>query len=511
MAIHTFGAIDVGSYELNLKIFEISRGKGIREVDDLVRRVDLGTDTYTHGKISSNHVREVTQILQEFHRIMDTYRVEAYQAYGTSAIREMTNAEIVLSQWEQKSGIHIDVLSNSEQRFLDYKSVAMRGEKFNKSIQDTCAIVDIGGSSIQISLFEKDKLAATQNMKLGVLRIREMLSHIDVRTGEYERLISDLVNSQMEVFRKLYLHNDRIHNIIIVDDYISALMQARHMDIIHHADFDSFAAESGRVSVIQLARKAGITEDAAGLLHISAVVMGCIVDSLGAELIYAPGVTLADGIAYEYAEKKKIILPEHDFEEDIIACAKNISRRYMGSEERSRSIEDIALKIFDATKKAHGMGMRERFLLRMASILHDCGKYISMVNLATCSYDIIMSTEIIGLSHIEREIVANVVKYNHSDFVYYEEQEGTSDLTREAYLTIARLTAILRLSNGIDRTHQQKFSDLHVRTKDDRLLIFVPSGIDVTLEKGMFRNRADFFEEVMGIRPVIRQGAVSRK
>ena len=42
MTIHTFGAIDVGSYEQELKIFEVSKARGIRAVDSLVRRVDLG-------------------------------------------------------------------------------------------------------------------------------------------------------------------------------------------------------------------------------------------------------------------------------------------------------------------------------------------------------------------------------------------------------------------------------------------------------------------------------------
>ena len=43
-----------------------------------------------------------------------------------------------------------------------------------------------------------------------------------------------------------------------------------------------------------------------------------------------------------------------------------------------------------------------------------------MANLGECSYSIIMATEIIGLSYEERQIVANVVKYNHLDFDYYE-------------------------------------------------------------------------------------------
>ena len=41
-----FGAIDVGSHEIELKIFELSRKSGIRQVDDVVHLADLGTDTY---------------------------------------------------------------------------------------------------------------------------------------------------------------------------------------------------------------------------------------------------------------------------------------------------------------------------------------------------------------------------------------------------------------------------------------------------------------------------------
>ena len=77
-------------------------------------------------------------------------------------------------------------------------------------------------------------------------------------------------------------------------------------------------------------------------------------------------------------------------------------------------------------KKMHGLGKRERLYLRLAAILHDCGKYISLVNTGEASFQIIMSTEIIGLSHQEREIVANVVRFNHSRFVYDVQRTGAT-------------------------------------------------------------------------------------
>ena len=173
--------------------------------------------------------------------------------------------------------------------------------------------------------------------------------------------------------------------------------------------------------------------------------------------------------------------------------------------DRGQSLEQISAKIFDATRKIHGLGERERLLLRLACILHDCGKFVSIANVSDCSYNIIRSTEIIGISHIEREIVASVVLYNHSDFVYYEERVEATDLDREAYLTLTKLTAILRLANGLDRTHKKKLDDTKIFVRDDQLVITARSSVDLTLEKGLFQARAGFFAEVFGITPVIRQ------
>ncbi|MDE5596454.1 MAG: HD domain-containing protein, partial [Lachnospiraceae bacterium] len=206
-----------------------------------------------------------------------------------------------------------------------------------------------------------------------------------------------------------------------------------------------------------------------------------------------------------YGEKNKIIKASHDFEQDIIACAQNISKRYMGSKRRSETLEQIALTIFDSMKKVHGLGNRERLLLQLATILHDCGKYISLTNLGECSYNIIMSTEMIGLSHLEREIVANTVKYNHMDFDYYGVIGQTVLLDKEAYLKMAKLTAILKIANALDRSHKQKFKNVKTTLQDEELIITIDTHVDITLEKGMFYKRAEFFEEVYSVKPVIRQ------
>lgn len=510
MSVKTFAAIDVGSYELSMKIFEVSKARGMREIDHIRHSIDMGTETYSTGKLSYDRVDELCRVLKEFSDIMKSYQTADYKAYGTSAIRESKNRAILLDQIEQRTGIRIDVLSNSEQRFLDYKSIAFHGEGFQKIIEKGTAILDIGGGSIQISLFDNDTLVSTQNMKLGVLRLQERLNHLGASLSHYDMLIEEMVESQMNVYNKLYLKEREIKNIIVVDDYISALVKRKgnNGQISGFADkktMDSFAQTCRSKSVSELAKTLGLPEENVPLLFISMILLRNIMENMGAEQIWAPGVTLCDGIAYEYAEKNRIITSSHDFEKDIIACAQNISKRYRGSKKRSETLEKIALTVFDSMKKVHGLEKRERLLLQISAILHDCGKYISMANVSECSYSIIMSTEIIGLSHLEREIVANVVKYNHLEFDYYEIKGRLSSLDNDAYLKIAKLTAILRLANGLDRSHKQKFGNVKIALREDELIITVDTNEDITLEKGLFGTRAGFFREVYNIRPTIRR------
>ena len=513
MSVKTFAAIDVGSFELTMKLFEFSGKNRMREIDCVSKHLDLGSDTYAQGRIGNDKMDELCRILKNFADICRSYKVEAYKAYGTSAIREMENSTVIRDQIKQRTGISLDILNNSEQRFLDYKSIASKGESFRKIIEEKTAILDIGGGSIQISLFDNDTLVSTQNLRLGVLRIQEYLNHAGAGRSQMESLTDEMVTAQLGNYKKLYLKDREIRNLIIVDDYITPWAVKRTGNdstraVMEASEFESYMEMLRLGGVTQTALSMGIQEEKVPLMFISAILTKRIAQLMGAQQIWAPGVTLCDGIAYEYAEQIGMFHGEHDFEKDIVACAMNISKRYMGSRKRAETLENITTAIFDSMKKIHGMGKRERLFLRLAAILHDCGKYISMVNTGETAYNIIMSTEIIGLSHVEREIVANVVRFNHSRFLYDGRQMGTSGLDRAAFLTVAKLTAILRISTGLDRSHKQKLKGLRAVLKESQLILTVDTQEDITLEKSFFEYRKEFFKEVFSVEPILKQRKV---
>lgn len=505
MAYSTFAAIDIGSSCLEMVIYQVSRDS-IRKLDQIRHMFQLGKGTYTTNEISFDDVEEICGVLYDFSRIMKDYSVEAYRAFATSALREAKNALRVLDRIKVRTGLDVEILSNSEQRFISYKAVAAKNEKFNKIIEKSTALVDVGAGSAQVSLFDNGSLVTTQNVRLGALRISEMISALSKNVTNSVDILKEYIDNDMVTLNELFLKSKKIQNVIFIGDFIPYYTRGKEFfedaEYAAREEFDCFFERICRESTENISTLMEIPYEQAKQILPSAMVYKRMLDFTHAEDIWMPGTTICDGVAVEYAQKNKKFKLNHDFNADILAAAKNISKRYSIRAEHIGLVEKNALLIFDSIKKYHGLGERERFLLQIACILHDCGQYINMLNPEHCSYSIIMSTEIIGLSHREREIIASVVKYNTMEF---DADDAMWSFDKEAYLTVAKLTAILRIGNSLDRGHRQKFKNIKVAEKDGKLVITVDTFEDITLEKAYFMERGRFFEETYGLTPVIKQ------
>lgn len=501
MAVKIFAAIDVGSFELELGIYEISGKSGIRQIDRVRHMIPLGKDTYNSGKISYSLVDEMCRVLSDFVKIMEGYQADSYRAYATSAMREAKNNQIVLDQIKVHTGLDVKIISNSEQRLLSYKAIAAKETEFNKLIQKGTAIVDVSFGSMQLSLFDKDALVSTHNLRLGALRMREMISNVQTAEEDRVHILEEIVDNELFTFRKMYLKDREIKNLIGAGEEILYLarktIEGGTRSFISADEVVAFYKKLENMNLAQIQEEFGVSAEYASLLLPSAMIYKRVMELTGAETFWIPAIRLGDGMAAEYADEKRLVKFNHDFSGDIIAAARNMAKRYKCHMSHSQVLERYALDIFDSMKKYHGLGKRERLLLQIAVNLHSCGKFVSMRDTSECAYNIIMSTEIIGLSHEEREIIANTVRYNMEPFLYEASKNNT--------MLIAKLVAILRLANSMDRSHRQKLADCRISVRDGELIVSTGYEGDITLERLAFENKVDFFEEIYGIRPVLKQ------
>ena len=509
MGICTFAAIYIGSYEVSIKIFEISAKKKIRDIDFIRTRIELGRDAYSRGRIGYELVETLCDTLAEFKQIMQGYRVDQYEAYAAAALRDAENELFILDQIRIRTGLEVKVLSNSEHRFISYKSVAMQGA-FEQMIQKGAAVLDAGGGGMQITVFAKGQVVTTQHLALGTMRMREQLERKSNNLAQYELQIEELVDKELEVFQSMYMNNVQIKYLIIMGDYISEISKKiekeKEDNTIQVSKFLKYIRKLDKKNLEAISEELNLSDDNDALIIPYMMIFKCMAEKVGAENLWAPGTNISDGIAYDYAEKHNLLKVQHDFDADVLSAARNLSERYRSFTPHIDALTQMATLIYDTMKKVHGLGKRERLLLQVAAILHDCGKYISFANGPSCSYDIIMASEIIGLTHLEREIVANTVLYNTWVLPAYEELADKMD--HDSYLTVAKLSAILRVSNAMDRSHKQKFKNVRAAVKGRELVITIETIDDIALEKALFNSKTTYFENVFSMRPVIKEKRV---
>ena len=509
MAVTTFAAIDIGSYNISMEIFEVRRS-GLTSLTMLQQRLLLGRDAYDNHRISMESLNELTRILGDYANIMKEYGVSAYRACAKSAFRESGNSMLIMEHIRKKTGIAIDVLSNSEQRFLSYKSIASKGEDFARTIEKGTAIVDIGGGSIQISLFDKDTLVTTANLQLGSLRVSGRIASLEAQTAHPDVLIDQLIRKDILNFKRMYLKDRNIDTIILVGDYFTNLIFQNRTDDNKFESREEFLGWYDKIvnmTAQEAAEYLGVGMEVAHAVLPTAVLYRRLIEVLGVKTVWLPGIQLTDGIAYDYGLTSKIIKSGHDFDRDILMAARNMMKRYAGNKPHTDKLLEVSDEIFKAVRKSNLLSDRDRLLLKVACYLHDCGKYVSLVDVSACSYNIIKSTEIIGLSERERMIIANVVRYNTVPFDFRGSLaygDPARELQTEDFLRVAKLTAILRLSNGLDQSYLQKIEAIHALRKDEKLVIEVTVREDFTLEKGIFQENVRFFEDIFDVKPVLK-------
>ncbi len=507
MAMQTFAAIHVGSNDTSMKIYQIMPRKGFHLLDTANIHVELGADTYNTGRLSNASIEGLCDILLKFRSKMKEYGVTEYKAYATSAVREATNCEMALDRIFTRTGIEVKPATNSEHRFMMYEGIAATLENFSKIIAKNTAVLDVGAGSIQISIFDKQKMTVTQNIPIGALRIRENLATVDASVGHMKEVMEEYIENELTTFEGMYLKDKEIKNIIGVGEEIAELadlIPEMHIkDTLNEKQLDEICKRLENKTPQRISEEYGVAYDRATLLMPAALLHKMLLVKAKAEVIYIARATFCDGMVAEYMESEKKLKLGHDFQSDIVSSAKSISKRYRCNKLHCQAVADSALRIYDSMKGLHGLDRRARLQLELASILHDCGKFVNLNNVADNSFHIIMSTEILGISHQERLEIACICKYNTIPYPSYAALE--EDLTKEQYSKVAKLVAILKVANAMDRSHKQKITKFSVTIKNKQLVIMADTVHDIALESGLFESKANFFEDAYGIRPVLRQ------
>lgn len=113
----------------------------------------------------------------------------------------------------------------------------------------------------------------------------------------------------------------------------------------------------------------------------------------------------------------------------------------------------LSLILFDELDALHGLGGKERGYLRDAAYLHDTGWCDGRKRHHKRSMEIILSEPSLPFEERERQIVANVARYHRRAFPQAD-HAAFAALDTEAQETVEKLSALLRIADGLDVTHR---------------------------------------------------------
>jgi exopolyphosphatase/guanosine-5'-triphosphate,3'-diphosphate pyrophosphatase len=189
--------------------------------------------------------------------------------------------------------------------------------------------------------------------------------------------------------------------------------------------------------------------------------------------------------------------------------------RHLGeSGEHGSRVAHLALQLFDRLHGPLGLPSKAREWLEFAALLHDVGHHIGHKDHQHHSYYLITHGELLGFGRDEIEIIAQTARYHRKATPKLADVEYAA-LAKTERRVVRASSALLRIADGLDRTHYGVVRNVRVLRRGRRLLLQLDTqGDDAELEIWESRRRANLLRDVLGtevdfqvMRPQERQDA----
>jgi exopolyphosphatase/guanosine-5'-triphosphate,3'-diphosphate pyrophosphatase len=169
---------------------------------------------------------------------------------------------------------------------------------------------------------------------------------------------------------------------------------------------------------------------------------------------------------------------------DPLRLVREFAERCQSDRRHVEHVRHLALLLFDQLGPHLGAHPDERFLLESAGLLHDVGQIVSYRGHHRHSRELIMHADRLNLSPRDRLLVALISRYHRKSGPKKSHPEYAA-LPRQDRQIVRRLSALLRVADGLDRGHTAIVESLSAELQPDRVEITVVprfAAADLSLE-----------------------------
>jgi exopolyphosphatase / guanosine-5'-triphosphate,3'-diphosphate pyrophosphatase len=166
-----FGALDVGSSSIRFTIASVDPEGIIRERVSRRYPIRLGRGAFSSGALEPGSIRAAVEVCLEFRGAIDRFGVVAYRAVATSAVRDATNGNELISAVRSAADVELETIDGIEEAALIWRGVSRKLPR----PAATWLLADVGGGSTEITLVDGGTAIWSRSFPLGTVRTLESL------------------------------------------------------------------------------------------------------------------------------------------------------------------------------------------------------------------------------------------------------------------------------------------------------------------------------------------------
>ncbi|KRN27931.1 exopolyphosphatase [Lactobacillus selangorensis] len=499
-----YGVIVIGAQSVYCSIINL---KTLQELERVEYEVSIGDDVFARHEIQIETVDTVIEALTACQRLLKDYGLKPDRVVATNAFHEAANAEYVRNQIYVRTGLEIEWINPSQEALYRNQAAAVYLPKFNEIVKDGTLLLDVSSGNVELTAYTGGQFIFSRNLKIGPLRIEEVMQDVKRLAPNYIEILRDYIDSQINEFKRMLPDSLKFDNIILMGSSISifenAIPNKKMATKVTGTRVKGLYEEILHASDQYLIEHYHVSADKVPQVLPTVVMLNELLELLKVKTVYLSQLKLIDGVAVNAAVQNGKKIGSWDSDAETIRSAVNLSNRYHVDPKHRDSTVKFALTLFDRLKKIHGLGKKERLLLHIAALVNDVGSYVDNHNHYFHSDYIIRASKIVGLSSTAQLMVAAIARY-HSTDTPSAELDRFDQLPIDKRMTIAKLTAILRLADALDASRQQKITKISVSVRDPQVIVTATAKENFELEKWTFQRKGKFFEEVYGLQPILK-------
>jgi exopolyphosphatase/guanosine-5'-triphosphate,3'-diphosphate pyrophosphatase len=500
-------AIDVGSNSIHMVVAQLEADGRFRVLDRAKEMVRLGHRTLSSGRLSGEAMDAGIRALAAFRTLAERQSVTRFKAVATSAVREAANGGDFIQRVRDEVGLRLTVIPGREEARLIYLGVRhaidLRGE--------AALIVDVGGGSVELILSEDANAVALHSLKIGVARLSEKFLASDPprakELNDLQAYLAAQLDPILERFgprgvRRVVATSGTMLNLIgIIAHQRGETPDGR----LHHFAVTPEEVSRLRRTLCKADREQRLRIKGLDAKRVDTIVAGAcladyILEQLSAKEMIACTWALREGVLLDFiARHQKGIAESERFSDPRRRSVMRFMRHLGDSGSHGPHVAGLALQLYDQLSEVLSLPVPARDWLEFAALLHDVGHHIDHKSHQRHSYYLITNSELLGFRRDELEIIGQTARY-HRKGTPKDSDEEMRLLSSSERQTVRGLSALLRVADGLDRSHYSVVRTVTAARRNGRLILQLGTGgDDAELEIWEARRRVDLLEKLLGL------------